>query len=133
MLAEEDEDFDLVERGSPSQPITGPDATAYLSDPGVLHWVAEEDGAVVGHLLSYVERRRARMPRQLLLYEIGVRQASRRRGVGTALVQAMREWMRAEGVTEAWVLADNRGAEDFYAACGFVRDDEQAVQMTLRL
>lgn len=55
------------------------------------------------------------------------------RGVGTALVQAMRQWMRDEDVTEAWVLADNSGAEAFYAACGFVRNDEQPVQMTLVL
>jgi N-acetylglutamate synthase-like GNAT family acetyltransferase len=98
----------------------------------VLHWVAEEDGVVVGHLLCYVELRRAGEMRQLLLYEIGVRQASRRRGIGTALMQSMRRWMNDEGVVEAWVLADNPGAEAFYAACGFARDDEQAIQMTLR-
>jgi GNAT superfamily N-acetyltransferase len=73
----------------------------------VLHWVAEEDGVVVGHLLCYVELRRAGQMRQLLLYEIGVRQASRRRGIGTALMQSMRRWMNDEGVVEAWVLADN--------------------------
>ena len=73
----------------------------------MLHWVAEEDGVVVGHLLCYVELRRAGEARQLLLYEIGVRQASRRRGVGTRLMQAMRQWMKDEGVVEAWVLADN--------------------------
>jgi hypothetical protein len=43
----------------------------------------------------------------------------------------MREWMRGEGVAEAWVLADNPDAEAFYAACGFTRDAEQPVQMTL--
>jgi GNAT superfamily N-acetyltransferase len=69
--------------------------------------VAEEDGVVVGHLLCYVELRRAGQMRQLLLYEIGVRQASRRRGIGTALMQSMRRWMNDEGVVEAWVLADN--------------------------
>jgi N-acetylglutamate synthase-like GNAT family acetyltransferase len=99
----------------------------------VLHWIAEDEGAVAGHLLAYVERCRAGEPKQLLLYEIGVRAARRRRGVGTALVQAMQAWMREEGVAEAWVLADNEGAESFYAACGFSRDDAQAVQMTLAL
>jgi GNAT superfamily N-acetyltransferase len=69
--------------------------------------VGEEDGVVVGHLLCYVELRRAGQMRQLLLYEIGVRQASRRRGIGTALMQSMRRWMNDEGVVEAWVLADN--------------------------
>lgn len=133
MLAEDEADFDLGERSSAQQPVTGEDARAYLRDPGVLHWVAEEDGVIVGHLLSYVERRRAGFPRQLLLYEIGVREPRRRRGVGRALVQAMRAWMDREGVSAAWVLSDNPEAEAFYAACGFTRDDEQPVQMTLRL
>jgi predicted N-acetyltransferase YhbS len=132
VLAEDDEDFDLAEHGAPGRPLTDDEAVAYLREPTVLHWVAEDGGVVVGHLLSYVELRRAGEPRQLLLYEIGVRQASRRRGVGTALVQAMGRWMRDEGVDEAWVLADDPEAVAFYTACGFTRDDEQAVQMTLR-
>jgi N-acetylglutamate synthase-like GNAT family acetyltransferase len=133
VLAEEEEDFDLAERSAPSRPLAADEAAAYLREPTVLHWVAEEGGVVVGHLLSFVELRRAGEPRQLLLYEIGVRQASRRRGVGTVLVQEMRRWMSDEEVDEAWVLADNPNAEAFYAACGFVPDDQQPVQMTLRL
>jgi ribosomal protein S18 acetylase RimI-like enzyme len=133
VLAEDEEDFDLSERGAASRPLADEEAAEYLGEPTVLHWVAEEAGVVVGHLLSYVELRRAGEPRQLLLYEIGVRQASRRRGIGTALVQAMRGWMSAERVAEAWVLADNPEAVAFYAACGFVPDEEQPIQMTLTL
>jgi aminoglycoside 3-N-acetyltransferase I len=133
VLAADEQDFDLAERGGPRSAVTGADAAAYLSDPSVLHWVAEEDGVVIGHLLAYLERRRAGLPRQVLLYEIGVREAHRRRGVGTALVEAMREWMRTEDVAEAWVPADSGEAEAFYAACGFVRDDVQPVQMTLTI
>jgi hypothetical protein len=63
VLAEDEADFDLVERDSSRGPLTEDDAQAYLRDPAVLHWVAEEDGGVVlGHLLSYVERRRAGPP-----------------------------------------------------------------------
>jgi N-acetylglutamate synthase-like GNAT family acetyltransferase len=45
----------------------------------------------------------------------------------------MLRWVREEGVREIWVLADNPEAEAFYAACGFVRgeDDEQGVLMLL--
>lgn len=133
VLAADEPDFDLEERSGPRSPVTGADAAAYLSDPNVLHWVAEEGGVVVGHLLAYVERRRAGDARQVLLYEIGVREAHRRRGIGTALVGAMREWMVEHDVAEAWVPADSGEAEAFYAACGFVRDDVQPVQMTLAL
>jgi GNAT superfamily N-acetyltransferase len=133
VLAADEEDFDLAERSGPREPVAGADAAAYLGDPNVLHWVAEDDGVVVGHLLAYLERRRADPPRQVLLYEIGVRDAYRRRGIGTALVEAMRAWMRDHDVAEAWVPADSGDAEAFYAACGFVRDDVQPVQMTLTL
>lgn len=134
VLAAEESDFDLAERDASSRnPVTGDEAASYLSDPAVLHWVAEEDGVVLGHLLAYVERRRAAPARQVLLYEIGVRAAARRRGIGRGLVAAMTEWMRGEKVTEVWVLADNRGAELFYAACGFERDEDQPVQMSFDL
>ena len=43
----------------------------------------------------------------------------------------MRKWMEDEGVTEVWVLADNPEAEKFYGSFGFVRDEEQPVQLTL--
>jgi hypothetical protein len=41
--------------------------------------------------------------------------------------------MEREGVAEAWVLADNAGAERFYTACGFRRGEEheQGVLMLL--
>ena len=130
VLAADEPDFDMAGTSSPRLPT--PDATAYLADPAVLHWVAEDHGRVIGHLMSYVERRRAGEARQVLLYEIGVREAFRRRGVGRALVEAMRDWMAGEGIAEAWVLATPE-AEPFYAACGFARDEEQPVQLTLTL
>jgi GNAT superfamily N-acetyltransferase len=133
VLAADDEDFGLAEHGAPSAPVTGADAAAYLGDPSVLHWVAEQDGVVVGYLLAYLERRRAGHPRQVLLYDIGVREAYRRRGIGRALVETMRNWMTEEDVAEAWVPADSGEAEAFYAACGFVRDAVQPVQMTLTI
>ena len=100
----------------------------------MLHWVAEEDGRVVGELLCHLLRLPSGTGRELLLYSIGVRESHRRQGVGRALVEVMLRWMRDEGIPEVWVLADNPGAEAFYAACGFRRggDDEQGVLMLQR-
>jgi GNAT superfamily N-acetyltransferase len=130
-LAADDPDFDVPGRSEPAEPVPRADLTAYLADPTVLHWVAEDAGLVVGDLLCYVERRSTKRPRDLLLYEIGVRERYRRQGVGTRLLESMRKWMEDESVEEVWVLADNREAEKFYASFGFVRDEEQPVQMTL--
>ncbi len=133
LLSEQEEAFDVEGRSHPSTPLSTADAAAYLADPGVLHWVAEDDGVVIGFNLCYVLRRRSDAPRELLLFEIGVRQDARRRGAGRALIDAMRAWMERGRITETWVLADNPGAIAFYAACGFVRDEEQGLQMLLTL
>jgi aminoglycoside 3-N-acetyltransferase I len=132
-LAEEQAAFDIAGRGRPRAPLGRAAAAAYLADQHVLHWIAEENGTVVGHLLCYLQRRRAAEPLQLMLYEIGVRDGHRRQGVGSALMSEMEEWMRGNGVASVWVLADNEQAEAFYAACGFARDDPPPVQMSRRL
>ena len=131
LLNAEDADFDLEGRGGPGRPLAAADAAAYLADPTVRHLVAEEDGRVIGFNLCYVLRRRNDAAREVLLFEIGVRQGARR--AGRAMVAAMRDFMEREAIEEAWVLADNPGAIAFYAACGFVVDEEQGTQMLLTL
>jgi ribosomal protein S18 acetylase RimI-like enzyme len=133
LLAAEAPEFDLAGRSSPELPLSPEAAAAYLSDPSVLHWAAEEDPRIVGELLCHLLRLPSRHGRELLLYSIGVRASDRRRGVGSALVAEMLRWMRSKGVPEVWVLADNSGAEAFYAACGFERGGEhdQGVLMLL--
>ena len=64
-------------------------------------------------------------PREVLLYEIGVREAWRRQGVGRLLQAELEAWMAANAVSTAWVLADGDGAEEFYAACGFAAAEPQ--------
>ena len=124
LIAREADDFDLAGASRPESPLQAPEAGAYLDDPAVLHWVAEDGSGVVGELLCHVLRLPSGSGRELLLYSIGVRAAHRRRGVGSALLREMLEWARAQGIEEIWVLADNPGAEAFYAACGFAHTDE---------
>jgi ribosomal protein S18 acetylase RimI-like enzyme len=90
-LAADEPDFDVAGRSEPAEPVSRADAAAYLADPTALHWIAEDDGLVVGDLLCYVERRSTKRPRDLLLYEIGVRERYRRQGVGTRLLAVTRD------------------------------------------
>jgi predicted N-acetyltransferase YhbS len=132
-LAQEEAAFDIDGRSRPRVPIGNGAAADYLADQHVLHWVAEDGGTVVGHLLCYLQRRRAGESLQLMLYEIGVRDDHRRQGIGRALISEMEAWMREAGVGIVWVLADNEEAEAFYAACQFSRDDPQPIQMSRQL
>ena len=133
MLATEDADFELEGRGAPLEPLDPEAARRYLANPAVLHWVAADDDVVVGDLYCIHLPLRSGAGSELLLYEIGVRTAWRKRGVGRALLAEMEAWMREHGVTEVWVLADNPGAVAFYRACGFATDTSMAVYMTREL
>ena len=66
---------------------------------------------------------------ELLLYEIGVRDTSRKQGTGRALLGEMEAWMRDSQSEVAWVLADIEGAVDFYRACGFEAESPQPTYM----
>jgi len=133
LIAEEAPDFDLAGRSTPDPPLSQQEAAAYFADPAVLHWIAEDDGRVVGELLCHHLRLGAQPASEVLLYSIGVRSGERRRGVGTALVDELLGWMRGEGVPSAWVLADNPGAEAFYTACGFERGGPNGQGVLLEL
>lgn len=120
LLAREDGDFDVAGRSGPRQPLDRDTARTYLADEAVLHWIAEDPaGTVLGAMSAYRLRKRVGDPAEVLLYEIGVRAAHRRRGIGRSLVDALSGWMREQQIREVWVLAGNPEATAFYRACGF--------------
>ncbi|HEY0467231.1 MAG TPA: GNAT family N-acetyltransferase [Polyangiaceae bacterium] len=130
LLAREDADFDLEGRSQALPPLKQNMAQRYLANPGVLHWVAVQDGVVTGFLYCAHLLLRTHPGHELLLYEIGVREAHRRKGVGRALLDHMAHWMQKNDVSEVWVCADNRVAVDFYRGCGFASDEPQPVYLT---
>ena len=132
-LAREDADFDLDAARGPRTPLASDAARAHLSDPHVLHWAAWAGSEIVGFVFCLLLPMRKVPAREVLLYEIGVRTAWRRRGVGRRLIAAMTDWMRAERIGTAWVLAGHPGAERFYEACGFAPGSEPAAYLELHL
>lgn len=85
-----------------------------------LSFVAEEDGAVVGHVMNtwnWIEEPDTRV---LQLAPLGVLPAYQRRGHGSELVRASLEAVRAAG--EPLLLVE--GAPAYYGRFGFVRADE---------
>ena len=133
LLAAEDADFDLDGRSGPLPPLEPAAAHRYLTNPAVLHWVAVEGERIAGFLYCLLVPLRSGAGQELLLYEIGVRRAYRRRGTGRALLTHLEEWMRASGVEVVWVLADNEIAVEFYRGCGFASEDPQPMYMIREL
>lgn len=128
-LALNDADFDLAGRGEPLEPLSDARMKKYLENPNVLHWVAFDHQEIVGSLLCHVLPMDSGSQDELVLYDIGVHHAWRRRGVGRGLMHEMEAWMRQNNVNEVWVLADNKIAANFYRALGFTEDDEQPTYM----
>ena len=128
-LALHDSDFDLDDRGEPSQPLEPEMAKQFLENPGVFCWVAVDDGEVIGFLQCNSLSLRSGKGLELLLYEIGVHHAWRRRGIGRALLDQMERWMRENDIDTVWVLADNQGAVEFYRSSSFEIETPQPTYM----
>ena len=124
-LATDAADLGMSDEGEPLEPLSPEAMRAYLANPAVLHWVALDGKRVIGTLYCLVVPLPTGEPREVLLYEIGVREAWRRQGVGRLLQAELEAWMAANAVSTAWVLADGDGAEEFYAACGFAAAEPQ--------
>lgn len=122
-------DFDLDHEDKPKRPLNAAATQRYLANPAVLHWVAYVGDQVIGSLYCAVLPLPADDGQELVLYEIGVRNAWRRQGVGRALLNEMDRWMHANAVRYVWVLADNDDAIAFYQSGGFEAEDEQPVYM----
>jgi len=97
-----------------------PDATArFLAEDGHHLLVAYDDGQPVG-MVTGVETTHPDKGTELFLYELGVAEAARGRGVGRALVTALAELARDRGCYGMWVLTDddNPAAVRAYTAAG---------------
>jgi putative acetyltransferase len=85
-----------------------------------LSFAAEEDGALVAHVMNTWSWLEGGWPRVLQLSPLGVLPEHQRRGHGSALVQASLDAARARG--EALLLVEGNPA--YYGRFGFVRADE---------
>ena len=90
----------------------------FIAHRGSRTWIAEETGAIVGFLIA------GRQPHQVgHIITIDVVQPSRRRGVGSKLMDAAEEWAREEEMRFIYLetAVDNLPAQRFYAARGYRR------------
>jgi ribosomal protein S18 acetylase RimI-like enzyme len=93
---------------------------AYLADPANFLHLAIVDGVAAGFARGMRLARLDSERCQLFLYEIGVAETFRRRGVARALIADLLDLARAERCVEIFVLAepDNDAALALYRATG---------------
>ncbi len=77
-------------------------------------------GFLTAHRLQRFDARQA----EILLYEIGIHEDFRQRGIGKALIETGKLWAAEVGADEVWVLtsSSNTAAMRLYASSGGKED-----------
>ena len=106
-------------------------ASRFLNDPNHHLLVAYKDGAPAG-FVSGVEVTHPDKGTEMFLYELGVDERFRGRGIGRALVNALAALARDQGCYGMFVLtdADNQAALATYHSAGAVREADKLVMLT---
>ncbi len=94
-------------------------AAAFLARDDIYVWAAEVDGELAGFAYAYVLLR-IDGDTSVFLYELGVDERFRRRGLGRALVDEARSLAESVGAAKMWVDTsyDNEPARRTYATAG---------------
>jgi ribosomal protein S18 acetylase RimI-like enzyme len=92
----------------------------FLSNPANYLIVAEAGGEPAGFLLAYALERLKEDARKMFIYELDVAEGFRRKGVGRALINHVRDILKEEKMLSAFVFTNysNEGAVEFYKNTG---------------
>lgn len=89
-----------------SAPPAPDHVAALLANPHFIALVAEVDGAMVGALAAYILPKFEQARSEIYIYDLAVAAAQRRRGIATALIDALHPIARAAGAWVIYVQAD---------------------------
>ena len=107
----------------------------FLDDPDRLVLLARWDGQACGFAYAYCLPRFDRRRSEVELYELGVDEAYRRRGIARALIAAVLDWARERQASEVWDLTetDNLPARATYTSTGGQESPNSIVMYTYSL
>ena len=94
-------------------------AAAFLKDEDNWLYAAVEKDRVIAFAYGYMLKR-LDAKRMLYIHEVGVAEAYQRQGVGTRLMESLKEACRAEGCAKMFLITDqaNEGANRLYQKIG---------------
>lgn len=109
-LAAENARFGTLEERQPLTPLPPQETAAFLADARTATFVAFSGDEPVGFCYSCEMYRRHTVLRHLCIYEIGVSERHRNLGIGQALLEAVGDHARSQGITQGFVIANARNA-----------------------
>jgi aminoglycoside 3-N-acetyltransferase I len=106
-----------------------PDAAALLRDERTIYVAALEGTRAVGFVYAHELLRRHGDRSMLLVYDLGVDEEHRRRGIATRLLRELESVARERGISTGFVLteASNGAAMALYESVGGERPDDDVV------
>ena len=92
----------------------------FLANQDNALFVAFEDNTPTGFLTAHRLQRFDSRKAEVLLYEMGVHEDYRRKGIGKALIEEVKKWAKEVGAAEVWVLTEksNIPAMAMYQSAG---------------
>ena len=120
-------DEEALEKVGPQfdKPVQAAAGTRFLNSEGH-HILVAYEGETVAGFVTGVEMTHPDKGTEMFLYELGVAEAYRRRGIGRSLVSRLAEIARSSGCYGMWVLTseDNFAAMATYRRAGATETEE---------
>jgi ribosomal protein S18 acetylase RimI-like enzyme len=136
-LATHNEVFGSIDERDELAPLSEAETVAFLADDRTAAFVAFAGQEPVGFCYTNEPYRRHTALRHLCVYEIGVSDRYRGQGVGQALLDAVADHARSQGITQGFVItnASNTAATALYEGAGGVRtaDDDLIFAFSWRI
>ena len=128
-LAERNADFSAIDDGHDLEPLSANESVTFLADDRTATFVAFVGDEVVGFCYALELYRRHSALRHLCIYEVGVSSRHRNIGVGPALVEAVGDHARAQGITRGFAIThkSNPAAMGLFEGSGGVRTSDDDV------
>ncbi|HYI60490.1 MAG TPA: GNAT family N-acetyltransferase [Acidimicrobiales bacterium] len=119
-LARHNDRFGSMEDRTELEPLLPGDASTFLADDRTATFVAFAGEDPVGFLYACELYRRHTVLRHLCIYEVGVSDRHRNQGIGPALLAAVGDHARTQGIERGFVVThtSNQAAMALHAAAG---------------
>lgn len=107
----------------------------FLENPDNVLFVAFWEGKAAGFLTAHRLQRFDKRKAEILLYEIGVNESFRRKGIGKALIEEVKNWGKEVGADEVWVLTNksNIPANALYKSAGGAPENPDDIMYVFKL
>lgn len=125
----------LLEPADGDELSIGEDLASALADSRCYFLVCEKDAVPVGYLSAFRFPTVEWSGQMVYLYDLVVDADRRREGIGTMLVEALKDLCRADGVTRVWAgtAIENQAAQRTFERTGARRVSETYVEYVYNL